>query len=499
MQHREASDKSNKPARSPSSPGNLHAVEPAAALTPYQQSILALQKSIGNQAVQRLMNAPQPNLALTQTPTIARVVTGVRNPPDWAEEERSVRTMQRQLRRLGLYHLRLDGDYGPGTDAAMVEAFGGDSFRTLRAEEAQTRLDNAEPSPGRRGEHQFRYGEMFKDGVLDITLGLGYDEALEADNPEEELEQMTAVLESRGFVDDRALAARLYREAGRAIGPSAFGHFFVKEDALTYLPPAGEPRQVHAVVRLVTNPTGSQGAAAAGAFREGMAQSDVSFYSGHGRYGSGPDFDRNFARFDLLDAEGNVTQTILDYEVLERVLRQEGRRRGRGAWAQFRWRLRNDRINADLSNAGNLFLNPRDRHSHEFGARLIYWALQQQEGGSELQTGEGGALAQGMQQAEESDRRYRVVVFNGCRTQDYEQSVRDTPGMERGSTDLITTRRSVLGGPTVWNTLAAFLDSIIGQQSAEETIRGMDREQEDYRSDGRAFRRSGSSYDPRVR
>ena len=308
---------------------------------------------------------------------------------------------------------------------------------------------------------------------------------------------MTQVLESRGFAEDQALAARIYRQAGRTLGPSAFGKFFVKENALTYTPPAGPPREIHAVVRLVANPEGTHGAEAASAFREGMAQSDTTYYSGHGRYGSGPDFDRNFGRFDLLDAEGNITQTILDYEVLERVLRQEGRRHGRGAWAQFLWRHRNNRINVELSNAGNLYLNPRNLHRGEFGGRLIYWALEQEGGGAELQTGEGGAIDQAVEQ--EDERRYRVVVFNGCRTQDYERSIRGTPGMDDRSTELITTRQTVYGDETVWNTLAAFLDSIIGQQSAEETVRGMEQQQEDNPAQGGIFRRSGSRYDPRTR
>src|SRR5262245_12926714 len=85
-----------------------------------------------------------------------------------------VREMQRQLRRLGLYSLGIDGLLGRGTDAGLVEAFGGFEWRTLSAEDVIARLTAATPQSGQRGEHAFRYGEMFADGLLDLTLGIGF-------------------------------------------------------------------------------------------------------------------------------------------------------------------------------------------------------------------------------------------------------------------------------------------------------------------------------------
>ena len=43
--------------------------------------------------------------------------------PSWPRDK--VTAMQRQLRRLGLYSLGIDGLHGRGTDAGLVEAFGG--------------------------------------------------------------------------------------------------------------------------------------------------------------------------------------------------------------------------------------------------------------------------------------------------------------------------------------------------------------------------------------
>lgn len=309
--------------------------------------------------------------------------------------------------------------------------------------------------------------------------------------------QFQEVLAARGFAANPVLAAQLYTQAGRSLPEGATGTFFVRRDALTYTPPAGEPRSVHAVVRLVFSEDGSTGGATAAAFREGMVQSDVAYYSGHGRYGSGPDFDRNFMTFDLLDEAGNVTRTIGDYEVLEREMAREGRAAGRSAWSQFMWRVNHSRINVTGSNAGNVFLNPRNRHSHEFGAKLIYWSLNRD--GISPATGESGELA--TESATHSERRYRLLVFDGCRTQDYVTSVRGTPGYDRHTTDVLATRRTVQWGDEV-NTLATFLDSVLQQQSAEQIVRGMDAQQSPEHHGGRrggAYVGNGFEDNPVIR
>jgi hypothetical protein len=305
---------------------------------------------------------------------------------------------------------------------------------------------------------------MFKDGVLDMTIGVGFDE--DGSNLWL-LDEFKRALADRQFVDNAALAATLYKQAGRALPKGAFGEFFVRQNALTYKPPAGDARPIHAVVRLVSSPDGTQGKEAAAAFKEGMAQSDVAYYAGHGRYGSGPDFDRNFDKLELIDAQGNAEQ-IPSYDDLERRLADEGKASGRGAWAQFLYRVSQKTINVVASNEGNVYLNPADQHSDEFGGRLIYWALNQQGSAAKLATGKNGDLANAA-----PDRKYRLLVFDGCRTQDYVTSIRNTPGNDKRATDMIVTQRV-----TYWSDdaklLAAFLDSILGQQSAEQIVKGMD-------------------------
>lgn len=387
--------------------------------------------------------------------------------PSWPRDK--VIAIQRELRRLGLYSLIIDGRLGGGTDAGLVEAFGGFEWRTMSADDVIARLTAARPTAGTQGEHNFRYGEMFADGLLDMTLGIGFDEARWHMNAQS---GMVNALGARGFTANNALGIRLYNEAGRNVPPNAFGTFYVKQNALTYRPPAGPARQIHAVVRLVVSADGSQGAQTAQAFRDGMVQSDAAFYAGHGRYGSGPDFDRNFT-FELLDDTGAVEETINDYEELETVLKEEGLRArpARTAWQQFEWRERHGRIRVHGDNAGNLFLNPTNKHQGEFGGRLMYWNLERRQGGAPVQTGRGNALA--TRAAAHPERRYRVLVFTGCRTQDYERSIRNTPGLDSRSTDMIATNDITYWGDKAAS-FAAFLDDVLGMQSAEETARDMD-------------------------
>jgi hypothetical protein len=365
--------------------------------------------------------------------------------------------------------LTIDGVFGAGTESGLVEAFGGDEWRTMEVTALTERLTQAEPAAGRRGQHNLRFGEMFKDGLLDMTLGIGFDEG---GNHRNTITGFQEALTARGFTRNTAEGIRLLQQAGRPLTEDAFGVFFVRPNALQYHPPAGRERNIDAVVRLVYNrDAATGGGAAARAFSEGMASSDVAYYSGHGRYGSGPDFDRNFRGFNVTDSTGR-RRFLTEYEELERVMRREGRSSGRSAWQQFLWMQSRGLVEVLSSNEGNVFINPQDLHSEEFGARLIYWDLQRR--GINPVTGTGGPLASAA--AANPERRYRVLVFDGCRTRDYVRSIRNTAGYDARSADILATRRTVDWGDEV-RTLAAFLDSIIGQHSAEQMVRDMDRQQ----------------------
>lgn len=410
---------------------------------------------------------------------------------DWTEDE--IKAVQRELRRLGLYVMTIDGDFGGGTRSGLVEAYGGDAWQNLPVQTIISDLQGATPPSGTAGEHNLLYGEMFKDGILDFTIGIGYDEG------NWHLGQITAIeqaLIARGFSEPSGMselitAMLLYAQAGRTYPES--GTVYIKEDALTYTPPVGAPRQIHAIVRFVNSPDGSGGAEAAEGFHEGMVQSDVALYGGHGRYGTGPDFDRNMT-FDLLDEDGNVTQTIDDYHALETLL--EGESSSRTAWQQFLWRHRNNRITVHGSNSGNVYLNNRNPHSSEFGANIMYWNMQ--HNGAQLATGESGTLNNDI--AANPDRRYRLWVFDGCRTRDYERSIRATPNIDDRSTDVMLSRRTLYWSD-IATTLIASLDAIINQSSAEQIITDMDAVNTTNNADlsRRSFDGDGISNNPIIR
>ena len=489
-----------------------------------QRQVLTLQRQIGNRSVvQRIITeSTAPNFTPGQRPAPAD--PDAVQVPDWASATDKLKSIQQEMKRLGMYGIDLDGVYGKGTDAALVESFGGDEFRTMDADSILTRLKAAKPNAsGTKGAKTFRYGELFKDGILDMTLGIGHMEENEPGTKrgDEYQKKFLEIITGRGFVIDRAKAAELYTKAGRTLGPTDFGDYYVKENALSYTPPAGEARSVHMVIRLVNGLAGGQGAAASGAFKEGMAKSDITYYAGHGRYGSGPDFDRNFDGFDILDEGGQLAKIggehqvynddtkqkesvafqnpIKTYGVLEEYLNsaeEVNQKHGKDAWERFMWRVNNNRINVHFSNEGNVFLNPENHHGSEFGGKLMYWALAKT--GTKPAVGKGGELDQAA--AGEKQRRYRMIVFDGCTTKDYEKSIRETPHYDNKSTELIETRHPVYLDD-YQATLAAFLDSIIGQQSAPQTFQNMEKIQVNSNRDfgGQAIVGSPNQYDPTVK
>ena len=467
------------------------------------ESLLELQRAAGNSSVSALIAGLQAagGAPIQREASPAAVAEPATNTelPDW--DDHQLDSIQRQLRRLGLYHLAIDHRFGRGTDAGLVEAYGGNDWRKRDPAVIISEL-SAVHTPKKGAQHKFRYGEMFKDGVLDMTVGLGFTEEM-VTQPDGTrvpyyltlLPQFEKVLvEERGFKKDTALAEAVLSKTGRSLDAKAAGDFYVLQNALIYSPPVGDPRFVHVVVRLLSDKSGGPGGDTGAAFEEGMAQSDVAYYTGHGRYGSGPDFDKDFIKFELLDAEGNVSKPYDggEYEVLGQDLAKEGAPHGRSDFDQFLWRVKHNRINVETSDLGNVYLNPK-RREVEFGAKLIYWALERD--GKKPITGKTGSLAAAA--AANPDHKYHVDVFDGCRTRDYETSIHGTPGQDAGSTDIIQTKRTV-GFLAEAATFAAFLDSIVGQHSAEKVVKDMNNALKDHESNyrGEAFEASGKTYDP---
>ena len=124
-------------------------------------------------------------------------------------------------------------------------------------------------------------------------------------------------------------------------------------------------------------------------------------------------------------------------------------------------------------------MNAKSPHLDEFGGKLIQWALDQ-NGGVDVATGKEGSMAGAT--AANPDRKYRVLVFDGCNTHDYERAIRKTPGFDTRSADIIGTTRSVGFGAEV-EAFTAFLDGLVGEQSPAEIIKGMNEEMKEHESD----------------
>ena len=332
----------------------------------------------------------------------------------------------------------------------------------MGATEAHEKLKAAK-KPDDPGGTRLNYGELFKDGVPTSTFGVGY---FEGNPPAEETRQVAKAvmdeLATRGYKQDNDTAAEILDKAGRPLSQKTTGQFFVKQNAFSYGPPAGESRQIHAIVRVVFNDVAGGGGAASAAFREGMAVGDAVWYSGHGRYGTGPDFDRNFIEFRLYDTSGKLVQTLDDYVALEAVLR--ARRQGpveglpgpdQGQHAPGRPLQRRQRP------PGRQRARQRVRRPpHQLGAREVQHQGRHRPGGPARRGGEEGPAevpGDGLLRLRDELLRRRAAQDRGLRQQAGRPAPHQPGHARRGR------RRRLHGVP----------DGFVNQRSAEKMLGGL--------------------------
>ena len=202
-----------------------------------------------------------------------------------------VSKVQRALVDLGfdLPLFRVDGRFGGETTEAIRqfrERWVGISGDQLDAD-AMRKLDEVAPAAGARTEHLADYGRLFEDDRLTITVALGHteemvahrlpdDSARETDTPVHELaaERFREWLEGQGFSLELM-----------GFGPN---EYWTKQQSFTFTNTEGETetKAITVWLNLIT-----PGAGAAAEFGTGLSESEITIYSGHARYGSGPDFD----------------------------------------------------------------------------------------------------------------------------------------------------------------------------------------------------------------
>ena len=199
----------------------------------------------------------------------------------------AVRRVQQSLQKRGvpLPKYGADGAYGDETKSA-VEKFqrsvklpptGVVDDKTLAALE-QPRVKMADSKAAAKATPN--YDEMFKDGVMEVTVAHGFTKD---GSDEKNLPKVRANLKQEGLsrVEVAGKSPAQLRKLG--IDPAKVKpgvEYFHKS-----MEHNGKP--VNMVVRVLTSKTPN----ARAVFKDAMASSDVVQYIGHGRYGSGPDFD----------------------------------------------------------------------------------------------------------------------------------------------------------------------------------------------------------------
>lgn len=184
---------------------------------------------------------------------------------------------------------RADGSWGAETEEAIRQ------FRARYGPSEGNQLDGATlavldrvaPPPGESHEHTVDYDRLLADGRLDVTVALGATDTTvhrelgrgryeTTTRPTEELEaeRFRTWMTSHGFaVELLGLSGNEYWKAARPM-------------TWTGADGAEHTRNVDIWINLVVPAAG-----AAREFREGLSSDEITIYSGHARYGSGPDFD----------------------------------------------------------------------------------------------------------------------------------------------------------------------------------------------------------------
>ncbi|MDP1827583.1 MAG: peptidoglycan-binding domain-containing protein [Archangium sp.] len=182
-----------------------------------------------------------------------------------------VETAQNQLLRAGfsLPRYGADGLFGRETSAAVTrfqKANGLPATGTLDLDTLHALANAKSPSPD--------YAALFSDGVLRAVLAVGYDEV---GSHEPEQERVLSGLVDRGYTavtdDQRA-----------TLGLDAEGRYVTRQ-----------LEQGTVIIELITPDLTN----AKTRFAEALRRDELVLYGGHGRYGSGPDFD------DLRSPAGN--------------------------------------------------------------------------------------------------------------------------------------------------------------------------------------------------
>ena len=327
--------------------------------------------------------------------------------------------IQKELKRLGLYRARSTATAARSRTPGLTEAFGGEAWRSQTATEAHERLRAAERPEGaggtrlqlRRAVPRRRARRHVRRRVLRGRPAGGGDAA------------------GRPGRHRGARAARLHggrRQGRRAARPRPAARCPTRPPAAsssrrTRSPTRRRPARRARSTRSCAWCSTTSPAAAATPPRHsarGWPSATPRWYSGHGRYGTGPDFDRNFIEFRLYDARRQARRRRSTTTRARGRAAQGGQGPVERLPAAHRATGRSRSTSPTPATSGSR----RRPHGNEFGAKLIQWALEQSK--APLDTGGKGRLA--TTRPPNPQQRYRVLAFYGCSTNAYDAAMRST-------------------------------------------------------------------------
>ncbi len=414
---------------------------------------LALQRMAGNRAVAQLARREGRNV---MDSVLVEGKRGTVEPKDFGPD---VQLLQLKLNH-HLGYLRkplvdVDSTYGLATVNALnivLKALGVAKPKGGVVDEPIWQALDADPrktavaGPKAKDDSLPEYDRMVKDGLLEVTMAIGFDE--HGITPGELIEVRRGLVEVRGYKRDAKRAAEMRAAVGRKV-TDAGGEWYVKEDVgMTN----GTP--VHAVVRVIApvheNAIGDSGAAAAQAAIAGMNESDLFLYGGHARYGTGPDFDRNYHFIIDWDAKG--APKVKGHYGKEKVGSDEiSTLLPISNQAQFEKFEKAGVVQFIADPTGNLTLNQAAQsHKGDLGAYFISRASQ----------GNLNPLNAGI-----VERKYRLWMFNGCTTNDYVKKIREDPYLQSKDLD-ITVTDPATALTSYGEGILSYFDGVIARESA---------------------------------
>ena len=196
--------------------------------------------------------------------------------PDVGKMQEALQTAGYKLPKYGA-----DGKFGDETVKALKK------FQTDHCLKDTGRLDKQTMEQLSIASTKFpEYGKLFADGKLNSTIAVGFDEKR---SDKAETKDVIAGLTTRGYTQLDPNTAATDKAMGERFKAAGIDPATAKTDGLQYFTKTFKygGKDVTSVVKLITPDTPQ----AKDKFAKAMGGSELVIYSGHGRYGSGPDFD----------------------------------------------------------------------------------------------------------------------------------------------------------------------------------------------------------------